>query len=303
MFAKKYLGINDAIKILEEQGITVRLFDLQDLAREGVITPLIYVDADFVNTTYPTGVEVEPKRINERHCFTRFNGYVICKNANLLDAYLGLNEVKAPYFGELFLGDTELMFEVVDCLYAKSDMVSNGKTGYLFYPFNNATGVRHTRLQTFHIKNVRLYRSDVEVIANLAAKSVDKQKIIDDLTSQLVQVEELKKQLAVANTTIDKVVADYTSAQDEINNISKQLDGASNETIIHYDDEPTHPKSVGAMKVLIAVLFKMAEYDKEHLEEPFGAINTLIQDKAAGLGLSIKNDFIARWIQDSREVL
>jgi hypothetical protein len=204
MFAKKYLGINDAIKILEEQGITVRLFDLQDLAREGVITPLIYVDADFVNSTYPTGVEVEPKRINERHCFTRFNGYVICKNANLLDAYLGLNEVKAPYFGELFLGDTELMFEVVDCLYAKSDMVSNGKTGYLFYPFNNATGVRHTSLQTFHIKNVRLYRSDVEVIANLAAKSVDKQKIIDDLTSQLVikqaQLNELNKQ---SNTRVD----------------------------------------------------------------------------------------------------
>lgn len=185
MFDKNYLSVNDAIHVLEQQGIPIRLSDLQDLTRDRTITPLIYVDADFVNSTYPTGVEVEPKRINERHCFTRFNGYVICKNANLLDAYLGLNEVKAPYFGELFLGDTELMFEVVDCLYAKSDMVSNGKTGYLFYPFNNATGVRHTSLQTFHIKNVRLYRSDVEVIANLAAKSVDKQKIIDDLTSQL----------------------------------------------------------------------------------------------------------------------
>ena len=198
MFAKKYLGVNDAIKTLEEQGITIRLSDLQDLARDKVITPLIYVDADFVNSTYPTGDEVEPKRINERHRFTRFNGYVSCKNANVLDAYVGPPALKTSYFGDLFLHDTDLLFEVVDCLQARGDVVSNGKTGYLFEPLRMGSSGRHSSLQRIPIEDVRLYRSDVQSIAKLAAKSVDKQKIIDDLTSQLAiteaQLNELKKQ-------------------------------------------------------------------------------------------------------------
>lgn len=198
MFAEKYLSVNDAIKTLEEQGITIRLSDLQDLARDKVITPLIYVDADFVNSTYPTGVEVEPKRINERHRFTRFNGYVACKNANVLDAYVQLAEAKAPYFSELFFHDTDLLFEVVDSLQYRNDVISNGKTGYLFEPIRTGSSGRHSNLQRIPIKNVRLRRSDVESIAQLAAKSLDKQKIIDDLTSQLAiteaQLNELKKQ-------------------------------------------------------------------------------------------------------------
>ena len=198
MFDKNYLSVNDAIHVLEQQGIPIRLSDLQDLTRDRTITPLIYVDADFVNSTYPTGVEVEPRRINERHRFTRLNGYVACKNANVLDAYVQRAEVEAPYFGDLFLHDTDLLFEVVDCLPMRDDVVSNGKTGYLFEPLRTGSSGRHSSLQRIPIKDVRLKRSDVEVIANIAAKSVDKQKIIDDLISQLAiteaQLNELKKQ-------------------------------------------------------------------------------------------------------------
>lgn len=198
MFDKNYLSVNDAIHVLKQKGIPIRLSDLQDLTRDGTITPLIYVDADFVNSTYPTGVEVEPRRINERHRFTRLNGYVACKNANVLDAYVQRAEVEAPYFGDLFLHDTDLLFEVVDCLPMRDDVVSNGKTGYLFEPLRTGSSGRHSSLQRIPIKDVRLKRSDVEVIANIAAKSVDKQKVIDDLTSQLAaahaQVDELNKQ-------------------------------------------------------------------------------------------------------------
>ena len=198
MFDKNYLSVNDAIHVLEQQGIPIRLSDLQDLARDKVITPLIYVDADFVNSTYPTGDKVEPKRINERHRFIRFNGYVSCKNANVLDAYVGSPALKTSYLGDLFLHDTDLLFEVVDSLQDRDDEVSNGKTGYLFEPIRMGSSGRHSSLQRIPIKDVRLYRSDVEAIANLAAKSVDKQKIIDDLTSQIAitqaQLDELKKQ-------------------------------------------------------------------------------------------------------------
>ncbi len=185
MFSKNYLIVNDAIHVLRQQDIPIRLSDLQDLARDRIITPLIYVDVDFVNSTYPTGDEVEPKRINERHCFTRFNGYVLCKNANVLDAYVGRPSVNTSYSGDLFLHDTDLLFEVVDCLQAKTNVVSNGKIGYLFEPFRMGSSGRHSSFQRISIEDVRLHRDDVEIIANIAEKSVDKQKIIDGLTSQL----------------------------------------------------------------------------------------------------------------------
>lgn len=275
MFAKSYLNINDAIKALEEQGVTIRLSELQDLAREGVITPLIYVDADFVNNTYPSGDEVIPKRIDERHYFTRFNGYVSCKNANMLDAYVQSAEAKAPYFADLYFQDTDLLFEVVDCLHVRADIVLNGKKGYLFEPLIGSSG-RHFSLQRVPIKNVRLSRDDVEAIANTAKKSVDKQKIIDSLTSQL----------AAAH------------AQLESYKIPKEV----GQHIIT-DDEPTHHKSVGSMQSLIATLIKMAEYDKEHLANPYGSLNDIIKDKAEVLGLQVKKDLIARWLKKVDEVL
>lgn len=69
------------------------------------------------------------------------------------------------------------------------------------------------------------------------------------------------------------------------------------------DDQPTHHKTVGSMKALIATLLKMAEYDKEHLKEPYGDLNQLIQDKSDRLGLSIGKDFIAKWLKNADEVL
>lgn len=69
------------------------------------------------------------------------------------------------------------------------------------------------------------------------------------------------------------------------------------------NDEPTHHKSVGSMQALVTTLIKMAEYDKEHLADPYGELNKLIQAKAEVLGLSVKKDFIAKWLKKADEVL
>lgn len=275
MFAKNYLNVNDAIKVLEKEGVIIRLSDLQDLARHGFITPLIYVDADFVNSTYPTGDEVEPKRINERHCFTRFSGYVSCKNANVLDAYVQLAEDKAPYFADLYFHDTDLLFEVVDCLQARTDVVTNGKKGYLFEPLIGSRG-QHFSLQRIPIKDVKLHRDDVEKIVNMDAKRIDKQKIIDDL----------ERQLAAAHAKIESF------------KVAKEDEQHAN-----VDDEPKHPKSVGSMQSLIATLLQLADIEKEELANPFGDLNGIIEAKAAALGLQVKKDFIARWLKNAHSVL
>ncbi|WP_010196651.1 hypothetical protein [Psychrobacter sp. PAMC 21119] len=69
------------------------------------------------------------------------------------------------------------------------------------------------------------------------------------------------------------------------------------------NDEPTHHKSVGSMQALVTTLIKMAEYDKADLADPYGEFNKLIQAKAEGLGLSVKKDFIAKWLKKADEVL
>lgn len=47
----------------------------------------------------------------------------------------------------------------------------------------------------------------------------------------------------------------------------------------------------------------MAEYDKEDLADPFGALNQTIQGKSENLELSVKKDFIAKWLKKADEVL
>lgn len=104
--------------------------------------------------------------------------------------------------------------------------------------------------------------------------------------------------------------ADYEELELKFADIEKKLIEANikiekltNSEQMYYDDEPKHPKSLGVMQVLIATLIKMAEYDKKDLEEPYGPLNNLIQDKASVLGLSVKKAFIANWLTKANEIL
>ena len=169
------------------------------------------------------------------------------------------------------------MFEVVDCLYAESGMVSNGKTGYLFYPFNNLTGMRHASLQTFHIKNVRLYRSDVEVIANLAAKSVDKEIIIEDLTSKL----------AAAQAEIAKLNCQLKERPIAIDEDLKEIPHQSRRTVLR-------------------VMYAMAKLTKLDNSAPYGKnkgslnceIVTLLQNESLGL----EHQSVGKWLTEIDDV-
>lgn len=92
--------------------------------------------------------------------------------------------------------------------------------------------------------------------------------------------------------------------KDQLRKVSIELAAvhAGKEQVI-IDDEPTHHKSVGSMQALVTTLIKMAEYDKEDLADPFGELNKLIQAKAEVLGLSVKKDFIAKWLKKADNVL
>ena len=110
-------------------------------------------------------------------------------------------------------------------------------------------------------------------------------------------INELQEQVAQLTTYHNK-------AQDKVAELENQLAQAKTEIVDKLaNDEPTHHKSVGSMQVLVTTLIKMAEYDKADLTDPYGELNKLIQAKAERLGLSVKKDFIAKWLKKADEVL
>lgn len=110
-------------------------------------------------------------------------------------------------------------------------------------------------------------------------------------------INELQEQVAQLTTYHNK-------AQEKVAELENRLAQAKTEIVDKSaNDEPTHHKSVGSMQALVTTLIKMAEYDKEHLADPYGELNKLIQAKAEALGLSVKKDFIAKWLKKADEVL
>lgn len=107
---------------------------------------------------------------------------------------------------------------------------------------------------------------------------------------------------------LSKVLNLEPSAYDLTLNTPKAIEGIDRNRKVTQlnkptDDEPTHHKSVGSMQALVTTLIKMAEYDKADLADPYGELNKLIQAKAEVLGLSVKKDFIAKWLKKADEVL
>lgn len=115
-------------------------------------------------------------------------------------------------------------------------------------------------------------KADLDKLFNQTEAKTDTE-VIEKLRQK---VEYLENQLAQAKTEIEDKLA---------------------------NDEPTHHKSVGSMQALVTTLIKMAEYDKADLADPYGELNKLIQTKAEVLGLSVKKDFIAKWLKKANEVL
>ena len=126
---------------------------------------------------------------------------------------------------------------------------------------------------------------------------------------------DLDKLFSVQNSELNPIVPAPTVTQTQSPNSEqfvKELAAAKTQIAelehqqkahISIDDEPTHHKSVGSMQALIATLIKMAEYDKANLADPYGELNKLIQAKAEILGLSVKKDFVAKWIKKADDVL
>ena len=130
-----------------------------------------------------------------------------------------------------------------------------------------------------------------------------KDTLIIDRADVYISINELSEVLNLEPSAYYLTSVNSIANKEPHNKIVKQFDNALITPNQHADDEPTHHKSVGSMQALVTTLIKMAEYDKADLTDPYGELNKLIQAKAEGLGLSVKKDFIAKWLKKADEVL
>lgn len=104
--------------------------------------------------------------------------------------------------------------------------------------------------------------------------------------------------------TDKQIIEEFREQVAKLNSEKEQLKLQLDQRIsTSVNDELTHHKSVGSMQVLLTTLIKMAEYDKADLADPYGELNKIIQAKAEVLGLSVKKDFIAKWLKKADDVL
>ena len=159
-------------------------------------------------------------------------------------------------------------------------------------------------------RDIRILKCELDIFFEEAVSNSNRHDQVNESNQKLLDNERLSHAGGVGNHKIlqgnpktDKQIID------ELRKLIVKLN-TENETLqlqpkqqMTADDEPTHHKSVGSMQALVTTLIKMAEYDKEDLADPFGEFNKLIQAKAEVLGLSVKKDFIAKWLKKADNVL
>lgn len=222
-----------------------------------------------------------------------FTTYVFCSNLDKLDYEifqavpyeLLSNEFIATHYKFWKLeNDDDLNKFYGKETYRETFNIELGEPVTLF----NSMPIIDKELSTFtHNELVQLSKRDIYF------ETTDIQSLIDSLPKSKKQID-IEQQLIYAQSKIGGLESELKKAKlaDKSHNDNKPT-----------DDEPTHHKSVGSMQALVTTLIKMAEYDKADLADPYGELNKLIQAKAEVLGLSVKKDFIAKWLKKADDVL
>ena len=207
---------------------------------------------------------IRPPTGTVRKVFSEYNDYRECPWNKLLGNF---NEGA----DSLYIQKVNIV-EVVDLQEQHDDDYLNRKRKP--FDFDKANEL-YIEPQTYIYEEMYFYKIDVGNFFNLEHQT-SYEGLAQKLIEAKIKIEYLENQLAQAKTEIEDKLA---------------------------NDEPTHHKSVGSMQALVTTLIKMAEYDKADLADPYGEFNKLIRAKAEGLGLSVKKDFIAKWLKKADEVL
>lgn len=187
---KKYLTIDDAhTYFLRKTRHNLNLEDLRQLEREGKITPLVYLDVNFITRKLPNGTLYVFDLIDNQH-IKRIKGYFKPSNFILLDYYEPSEEDFTDAFRltkkkeYLYLKDGTELFELVEEISDNSNNI--GLTGYIFNNSIKDENGFYLCIDTIDLDNVLILRSELDKLID-SIPSSDKKRI-KQLEQELKQV-------------------------------------------------------------------------------------------------------------------
>ena len=318
---KDFLSIEDVAKYFEEIGDSYDLemkyesqrllSNIYDLINENKITAVFYHYGHVVK-------RAEYFKIDEDNRDNPIRIPLHEENTPMIGGYYFY--ISKNYLKDLFLNEKEVEVDRYIDKYEENIFSSEGED--IFYCLDNSikVSIRDIRIPKCELDALFEGTSPNSIINNHLYKSSQK-LLIDERLSHVVGVgnhkvlqgspktdkqiiDEFREQVAKLNSEKEQLKLQLGQQIIKLNSEKENLTLQSEQRVsTPIDDEPTHHKSVGSMQALVTTLIKMAEYDKVDLADPYGELNKLIQAKAEGLELSVKKDFIAKWLKKADEVL
>jgi|26BtaG_2_1085354.scaffolds.fasta_scaffold01038_13 hypothetical protein len=168
MFFKEYLSIENANQYcIQKTGYGLSVSDLQQLEREGKITPLLYLDVNLISQKLPEGTLYSFDLPDNKHIH-RVRGYFKAKGFFLLDCYEYCGN---PYYSTseeievLYFKNGLETFEVVQTVMpTESSFI--GSVGYIFHcNIKDENGFYET-IEALELNNVLIRKSELDSLIN-----------------------------------------------------------------------------------------------------------------------------------------
>lgn len=190
LITKKYLSLDDANSyFISKTRNRLGIEDIRQLEREGKITPLVYLDVNFINKTLPNG-NLYSFDLPDNKFIKRIKGYFKPSNFVLLDCY----EPTQYNFMEEFalkdkveclhFNDGRELFELIEEVPRNTNTIDG--SGYIFNKSKKDESGFYQDINIINIKDILIQRSELDELIN-SYKHSDKQRIVE-LQSELAQV-------------------------------------------------------------------------------------------------------------------
>lgn len=210
--------------------------------------------------------------------------------------------IEREYLKDLLLNENEVNIDRFVDKYGDTTSISQDENVYYRVSESIKISIRNIRIPRCELDD--LFQEDISTSTTNNQTVNSNHRLLDDeIPSRTNGIG--KHKVLQGNPKTDKqIINEFREQVLQLTTENEKLKSRPEQQInIQADDEPTHHKSVSSMQALVTTLIKMAEYDKADLADPYGEFNKLIQAKAEGLGLSVKKDFIAKWLKKADEVL
>ena len=286
LITKKYLSLSDANRyFLGKTGHGLGVGDLRQLEREGKVTPLVYLDVNFMHAKLPDG-NLYSFDLTDNKFIKRVKGYFKSSNFILLDCYeptpyefADLLEFKSQGKEYLYFNEGRELFELIEEIPQNPHKIKGA--GYIFNKsIKNEQGF-YEDINTISTDSVLIQRSELDELINNYKKS------------DIQRIAELENELAQVTAQLDEQQQSpqRTRAQTDETNTDKKLIAmmalllAKQSNTFRIGQKPNY-KQINEAILNLATDLKIANEDMRGLQANADKISKAVQAHADMFKLS-----------------